>query len=398
MQDVCIIGAGIVGLAAADALLRARPGLAITILEQEPAPGLHQTGHNSGVIHSGIYYAPGSLKARLCREGAEQTRAFCADAGIPVENCGKLLVATDAAELARMQALRERAAQNDIAHEVIDAAELRRREPAITGLGALFIPSTGIVDYRRICGALAERLVGAGVTIAFGARAERIEELPDCVVVHAGGNAYAARHLIACAGLQADRIAALAGLARDFRIVPFRGEYYRLPAWRRDLVKTLIYPIPDPDLPFLGIHLTRMIDGGVTVGPNAVLGLAREKYRKFSVSLTDVKDMLEFPGFWKVIAGNLRPGMAEMRNALFKRGYLAACRKYCPALTLADLLPQEAGIRAQAVLRDGSLVHDFLIRKTARSVHVCNAPSPAATSALPIGRMIAEELLQLHPS
>ncbi len=395
MQDVCIIGGGIVGLAAAYALVQARPGIGITVLEQERQPGLHQTGHNSGVIHSGIYYAPGSLKARLCREGAQATKDFCAENNIPVEVCGKHLVATNALEASRMEALEKRAQENNIAYERIGAAELLRREPAISGVAALFIPATGIVDYQLICQVLARKIEQSGGKVVYGARVERIEETGNQVNVHAAGQVHGARHMVACAGLQSDRIAALGGLAPDFQIVPFRGEYYRLPASRKDLVKTLIYPIPDPELPFLGIHLTRMIDGGITVGPNAVLGFAREKYPKFSVSPRDVKDMLGFPGFWKVIRANFKSGITEMRNSILKRGYLEMCRKYCPALTLADLQPQEAGIRAQAVMRDGTLVHDFLIKKTARSVYICNAPSPAATSALPIGRMIAEELARL---
>jgi (S)-2-hydroxyglutarate dehydrogenase len=392
MLDVCVIGGGIVGLATAYALLQERPGIGLVVLEQEAAPALHQTGHNSGVIHSGIYYAPGSLKARLCREGADATKAFCAESGIAMETCGKLLVATNPLERERMEKLFIRAQENQIICERIDEAELHRREPHITGLGAIFVPATGIVDYKAVCQALVRRIEQAGGRLVTGARVTRIAEQPNAVEVEAAGIIYTARRLVACAGLQADRIAALAGIARDFQIIPFRGEYFRLPPSLNSIVSALIYPIPDPDLPFLGIHLTRMIDGGVTVGPNAVLGLAREKYPKFSVSGQDVKDMLGFPGFWRTLGANLKPGLVEMRNSLFKRYYLEACRKYCPALTLADLRPQEAGIRAQAVLRDGTLVQDFLLRKTARMVHVCNAPSPAATSALPIGRMIAAEL------
>jgi L-2-hydroxyglutarate oxidase len=394
--DVCVIGGGIVGLATARALQKARPGLGVAVLEQEQQTGQHQTGHNSGVIHSGIYYAPGSLKARLCCEGAAATKAFCAEAGIPVENCGKLLVATNAIEMRRMDDLVLRAGQNSIVCERIDAQELKRREPSIAGLGAIFVHATGIVDYQRICRVLAERIVIAGGRIMFGARADRIEEMPDRITVHTSATSITARHLVACAGLQADRVSALSGLPRDFQIVPFRGEYYRLPQSRKDLVSALIYPIPDPRLPFLGIHLTRMIDGGIHVGPNAVLGFARERYPKFSVSANDVADMLRFPGFWRVIGANFRTGLTEMRNSLWKRFYLEACRKYCPSLTLDDLQPMEAGIRAQAVLRDGTLVQDFLLKRTARSVHVCNAPSPAATSALPIGRMIADEVLTLN--
>ncbi len=242
------------------------------MLEQERQPGLHQTGHNSGVIHSGVYYAPGSLKARLCREGAQATKEFCAENDIPVEVCGKHLVATNALEASRMDALEKRAQENDIAYERIDAAELHRREPAISGVGALFIPATGIVDYQLVCQVLARKIAQSGGSVVYGAHVDRIEETAGQVNIHASGQMHSARHMVACAGLQSDRIAALGGLEPDFQIVPFRGEYYRLPASRKDLVKTLIYPIPDPDLPFLGIHLTRMIDGGITVGPNAVLG------------------------------------------------------------------------------------------------------------------------------
>jgi L-2-hydroxyglutarate oxidase len=313
-----------------------------------------------------------------------------------VESCGKLLVATNDTELARLDALLQRAGENRIACERIDGAELRRREPAITGLGAIFVPATGIVDYRQICLALVREITEAGGTLVTSAKVFAIEESGDRVTIHTGCGNFISRAMVACAGLQADRIAAMAGFSRDFRIVPFRGEYFRLPEARKNLVRTLIYPVPDPDLPFLGIHLTRMIDGGLTVGPNAVLGFAREKYAKFSMAGEDVRDMLGFPGFWRVLAANLRPGFAEIRNSLSRRAYLQACRKYCPELTLADLIPQEAGIRAQAVLRDGSLVHDFMLKRTARSVHVCNAPSPAATSALPIGRMIAGEVHKLR--
>lgn len=392
MQDLCVIGGGIVGLASAYAVLQLRPGSGITVLEQESQPGLHQTGHNSGVIHAGIYYAPGSLKARLCKEGAAATKKFCAENGIPVEVCGKHLVATNPLEMERMTALAGRAVENEIGYERIDAAELHRRAPAITGLGALFIPATGIVDYQLICQALAQKIKEAGGQVIYNARVDKIEETTREVHVHAAGVRYTARRMVACGGLQADRLVALAGMQLDFKIIPFRGEYYRLPQTRKGLVNSLIYPIPDPDLPFLGIHLTRMIDGGITVGPNAVLGFAREKYEKFSFSFEDVKDMLEFSGFWRMLQKNFRSGVTEMKNSLMKSGYLKLCQKYCPDLTLDDLKPQEAGIRAQAVLRDGTLVHDFLIKKTARSVYVCNAPSPAATSALPIGKMIAAEL------
>jgi (S)-2-hydroxyglutarate dehydrogenase len=390
MYDFCVIGGGIVGLATATSLLDAFPGCELVVVEKESDVGRHQTGHNSGVIHAGIYYAPGSLKARLCREGAAATKAFCTEHDIPFETCGKLLVATTPLEVQRMDDLQARAAVNGIECERLDAAELVKREPNITGLGALFVPSTGIVDYRLVCAALRQQVVDQGGAVETDAKVDLIAETGSWVEVRAGQRSWTAHQVVACAGLQADRMARLAGIDTDFQIVPFRGEYFRLPPSKSDVVRSLIYPIPDPDLPFLGIHLTRMIDGSVTVGPNAVLGFAREGYRKGSVSGRDVATFAVFPGFWKVIRQNLRSGAREMRNSLWRKGYLEECRKYCPSLTVEDLLPYEAGIRAQAVRRDGTLEHDFLFADTARTLHVCNAPSPAATSALPIGRMIAE--------
>jgi L-2-hydroxyglutarate oxidase len=391
--DFCIIGGGIVGLATAVALIRRRPGAGILILEKESALGRHQTGHNSGVIHAGIYYAPGSLKAELCRRGAQRTKEFCAENGIPFEVCGKLLVATNAVEHSRMEALVERARQNRIEVERLDRAELSRREPNIDGVSALLVKETGIVDYGRVCDAMGAIIRNAGGGIETGVEVKAIREAGSEVTVTSERGEWKAHHLIACAGLQSDRVAKLAGLKIDHQIIPFRGEYYRLPSTKNDVVRHLIYPIPDPELPFLGVHLTRMIDGAVTVGPNAVLGFAREGYPKFSFRARDVAEYAAYPGFWKVMWTNRRHGLTEMRNSLFKSGYLEECRKYCPSLELADLLPHEAGIRAQAVMRDGTLVHDFLFIETERMLHVCNAPSPAATSAIPIGEMIAGKVL-----
>lgn len=391
--DFCIIGGGIVGLATAVALIRRRPGAGILILEKESALGRHQTGHNSGVIHAGIYYAPGSLKAELCRRGAQRTKEFCAESGIPFEVCGKLLVATNAVEHTRMEALVERARQNRIEVERLDRAELSRREPNIDGVSALLVKETGIVDYGRVCDAMGAIIRNAGGGIETGVEVKAIREAGSEVTVTSERGEWKAHHLIACAGLQSDRVAKLSGLKIDHQIIPFRGEYYRLPSTKNDVVRHLIYPIPDPELPFLGVHLTRMIDGTVTVGPNAVLGFAREGYPKFSFRARDVAEYAAYPGFWKVMWTNRRHGLTEMRNSLFKSGYLEECRKYCPSLELADLLPHEAGIRAQAVMRDGTLVHDFLFIETERMLHVCNAPSPAATSAIPIGEMIADKVL-----
>jgi L-2-hydroxyglutarate oxidase len=399
IYDFCIIGGGIVGLATALKLSDAHSGAGILVIEKESAVGRHQTGHNSGVIHSGIYYAPGSFKAELCRRGAAETVAFCREHTLPFEVCGKLLVATNEDERQRMQKLFERSRENKVDAELIDAAELKRREPNINGVGAIFVPSTGITDYKLICRTLAAEIGKRGGEVAFNAEVVAIKEQADYVTVSAPGRSWNAKHLVVCGGLQSDRLARLAGLDVDYQVVPFRGEYYQLPASKNRIVSTLIYPIPDPELPFLGIHLTRMIDGGVTVGPNAVLGWSREGYPKFSISPRDMAEFLRFPGFWKVIRSNMKAGVLELANSMSKHRYLAQCRKYCPGLQLSDLQPLEAGIRAQAVKRDGTLVHDFLFRETDRMLHVCNAPSPAATSALPIGAMIAEKVgAKLRPA
>ncbi|MDH2329024.1 L-2-hydroxyglutarate oxidase [Cereibacter sp. SYSU M97828] len=387
----CIIGGGIVGLATAAEIARRDPAARILLLEKEDRFAAHQTGHNSGVIHAGIYYAPGSLKAQLCRAGAEETKTFARENGIPFETCGKLLVATSPAEMERMEALKTRATENGIAFQEVSAPRLCEIEPNVAGLGAILVPSTGIIDYARVCEALAQRLTDTGATLRRGTRVRRIDEDETGVTVDFGETIRADR-VIACAGLQSDRVARMAGLEATHQIIPFRGEYYTLPASKFGIVKHLIYPIPDPALPFLGIHLTRMIDGHVTVGPNAVLGFHREGYPKGSLAPFDVADMLAFGGFWKMARKNLKSGMTEFRNSLSRRGYLQQCRKYCPSLVLNDLGTPGAGIRAQAVLADGTLVHDFLFLDSPRQLHVCNAPSPAATSAMPIARMIVDRI------
>ena len=393
-REYVVIGGGIVGLSTALNLLDRRPGASVVVLEKEPTLASHQTGHNSGVIHAGIYYAPGSLKAQLCRAGEKATKDFCEAHGIPFETVGKLVVATTELEVSRLRDLRERAGENGIDVEPVSGARLREMEPHVTGLEALFVPSTGIVDYRLVTQAMADEVRASGGEVRTGIAVAGIREDHDRVQVLTGHGVLRARHLVACAGLQADRVARMGGLDTDFRIVPFRGEYYELPASRAGLVKHLIYPVPDPELPFLGVHLSPTIDGRITVGPNAVLGLSREGYRKTRVSMRDVADYARFPGMWKVARANIRTGAVEVKNSLSRRGYLAECRRYCPDLTVDDLRPHPAGIRAQAVMRDGSLVHDFLLRESPRQLHVANAPSPAATSALPIGAMIAERVLR----
>jgi L-2-hydroxyglutarate oxidase len=393
-MDFCVVGGGIVGLATARTLLRRRPGSSLVLIEKEGRLAAHQTGHNSGVIHAGIYYPPGSLKARLCKAGAAWTKEFCAAQGIPFAQPGKLIVATTPIESERLGALEERARLNGLAAERVDSAELRRREPNIRGLGALFLADTGIVDYGKVCDALGAQIVAEGGEIRLGSAVTSLEEGPDgvAVITDDGGRVVADR-VVVCGGIQADRLARMAGVGDGFAMVPFRGEYYRLPAAREGLIGALIYPVPDPALPFLGVHLTLTVDGGITVGPNAVLGMAREGYPKFSVNRADVAELLHFPGFWRLARTQLRTGIAEQWNSMVKRGYLRQVHKYCPDLTLADLLPEPAGIRAQAVLDDGRMVEDFMFRRTERQLHVINAPSPAATSAMPIAGEICARLL-----
>ncbi|GAB5510573.1 MAG: L-2-hydroxyglutarate oxidase [Hyphomicrobiales bacterium] len=393
-SDYLVIGGGIVGLSTAMQLAQRFPQAKVRVLEKEAQLAAHQSGRNSGVIHAGVYYAPGSLKAKFCRAGVDATIAFCTKHGIAYEQCGKLLVATSALELERMDALEKRCRDNGLSPQRLSADELKIREPNITGLGALFVRLTGIVDYPAMSRTMASELERAGGSVHLQCTVTGIKEREDSVQVASSQGVFEADQLVVCGGVQADRLAAMAGLKPDFRIVPFRGEYYRLNARHNDIIQHLIYPIPDPDLPFLGVHLTRMIDGSVTVGPNAVLGFAREGYPKGSMNLKDVTSMVLFSGFWKVMGKNLRSGITEFRNSLSKRRYLALCQKYAPGLELDDLEPHPAGIRAQAVMKDGSLVHDFLIRQTPRMLHVCNAPSPAATSCLPIG----EHLLGLIAS
>ncbi|TWD47059.1 L-2-hydroxyglutarate oxidase [Arthrobacter sp. AG367] len=390
VYDYAVIGGGIVGVATAWQLLQRFPNATVVLFEKEIGLAKHQTGHNSGVIHAGIYYEPGSLKAEFCRIGAAWTKQFATAHGIAFEECGKLLVATNAIEMERMDALAERARVNGIRARKLTQIELRAEEPNVSGLGALLIEDTGIIDYREVTEAVAREATERGARILLRTEVRSIDEQQDFVDVRTNRGLYRTRKVIACAGLQSDRVARMAGLDNDFQIMPFRGEYYDVVPGQRSRVRRLIYPIPDPDLPFLGVHLSPTIDGGLTVGPNAVLGLAREKYGKFSVSRRDVWEMLTFPALWKVAMAHLRTGAAEIWNSINKRAYLQRARKYAPKLRMSDLVPREAGIRAQAVMRDGKFQHDFLIRQTTRTVHVLNAPSPAATSAMPIAQHIVQ--------
>jgi len=392
IYDFVIIGGGIVGMSTARQLQDRFPHKHIVVLEKEPHPAMHQTGHNSGVIHAGVYYQPGSLKADFCKRGAIQTIAFCKEHDLPYQQCGKLLVATNRLEYERMAVLEARCIQNGIEIQRLSGEELKKREPAVSGLGALFVPATGITDYRKITEKLAGLVADGGGEVCFGAEVKAIHERSDTVDILLGYQTIQSRYVIACGGLMADRLARMMHIDIDFRIIPFRGEYYQLPAQHNKTFKHLVYPIPDPEMPFLGVHLTKMIDGSVTVGPNAVLGWKREGYGRLNLDMKDSFDMLAFPGFWKVIGKNLLSGIGEFKDSLYKSGYLERVRKYCPGLTKSDLLPYPAGIRAQAVNKDGSLVHDFLFAESSRSLHVCNAPSPAATSAMPIAEYLCQKV------
>ena len=393
MYDRIVIGGGIVGLATARELLRREPGQRLVVLEKEPGLGAHQTGHNSGVIHAGVYYAPNSLKARFCIAGNTATKAFCAAHAIPFDTPGKLLVATAPEECAGLETLFDRMGTNGIERHWLDADELAAREPAVRGVAAIHVPSSGIVDYRALCHAMAADIEAGGGEIRCNAGVGNLREYASEVVVETDGDTLHARQLVACGGLMADRLIRMLDIEPGFVICPFRGEYYRLRESRHDLVRHLIYPVPDPAMPFLGVHLTPMIDGSITVGPNAVLATAREGYRARDFSVRDTAEMLAFAGVRRMLVRHVRPGLHELRNSLSKRAYLARIQRYCPQLELDDLEAHPAGVRAQAVARDGTLIGDFQFVDTPRTLHVGNAPSPAATSALPIAAHIVDRLL-----
>ena len=389
-QDIAIVGAGIVGLATARALLERSAGLRITILEKESRPGQHQTGHNSGVIHSGIYYKPGSYKAKQCVEGARLMTEFCDKHGIRYERCGKIIVATTAAELPRLETLFERGTANGVAGlEMIEGDRLREIEPHAAALRGIWSPATGIVDYSEVVDVLARQLREQGVTIETGAGVERIVHTADGVTLETTKGAFGARRMINCAGLYSDVIARMAGAATDVQIVPFRGEYYMIRPERRTLVRGLIYPVPDPEFPFLGVHFTRTIHGDVEAGPNAVLAFAREGYRFARIKPMELAGTLTFPGFWQMARKYWRTGAYEMYRSLSKAAFVQALQKLVPDIRESDVAPGGAGIRAQAVSPDGSLVDDFRIITSADAIHVVNAPSPGATASLAIGRHIA---------
>ncbi|MFC8095469.1 L-2-hydroxyglutarate oxidase [Streptomyces sp. NPDC057301] len=388
--DVLVVGGGIVGLATAFAITRAAPGTRVTVLEKEPGPARHQTGRNSGVIHSGIYYRPGSLKARYAVRGAAEMVKFCAEYGVAHAVTGKLIVATERAELPRLHALVQRGRENGIPVRELGVAQIAEYEPEVRGLAAIHVGTTGVCDFVGVARQLAE---ASGAEIRYGAEVERIDRRADLGVAvrTTRGDVVRGRVLVNCAGLYCDEVARMTGDEPGVQIVPFRGEYYSLA--RPELVRGLVYPVPDPAFPFLGVHLTRGIDGDVHIGPNAVPALAREGYGWGVVRPREVGATVAWPGVWRMARRHWRYGAGELRRSVSRGAFTEAVRRLLPAVTADDLVPAAAGVRAQAVLRDGALVDDFLIREGDRAVHVLNAPSPAATASLPIGREVARRAL-----
>ncbi|TGN74943.1 L-2-hydroxyglutarate oxidase [Streptomyces bauhiniae] len=390
--DVLVVGGGIVGLSTAYALTRAAPGTRVTVLEKEPGPARHQTGRNSGVVHSGIYYRPGSLKARYAVRGAAEMIKFCAEYGIDHSVTGKLIVATDRAELPRLHALVQRGRENGIPVRELGAAQIAEYEPEVRGLAAIHVGTTGVCDFTAVARQLAR---ASGAEIRYGSRVVRVDRRPDrgVAVLTSAGQVVRARVLVNCAGLYCDELARLTGDEPGVRIVPFRGEYYELA--RPELVRGLVYPVPDPAFPFLGVHLTKGLDGGVHVGPNAVPALAREGYGWGVVRPRELAATAGWPGAWALARRHWRYGAGELRRSLSRPAFLDAVRRLVPGVEERDLVRAPAGVRAQAVTRDGTLVDDFLIREGARAVHVLNAPSPAATASLPIGREVSRRTLEM---
>ncbi|MGI8517811.1 MAG: L-2-hydroxyglutarate oxidase [Acidimicrobiia bacterium] len=388
--DVCIVGGGLIGLAVGRALTERRPGLAVLIVEKEDRVGAHQSGHNSGVIHSGLYYRPASLKARLAVTGAKALYELCTERGIPHRRSGKLVIASDRSQIPALEELERRGRANGLESlRRLEANEIPDIEPEASGVAALSVPSAGVVDFSRVADELAADLIAQGGTLRLGHAVRRIRSADGVLEIVAGDGSFRSRFLVNCAGLQSDRVAALAGIEPAVRIVPFRGEYYTMAGGPR--VNSLIYPVPNPRFPFLGVHFTHRIDGSVELGPNAVVALGREHYRGARPNWADVAETLRYRGFQKLAAANLWAGVRELANSRSRRLYTQLAQKLVPALQSEHLRPGGVGIRAQAVDRAGMLVDDFVIERTANSIHVLNAPSPGATACMVIGRFVAAQ-------
>lgn len=394
--DVAVVGGGIVGLSVAREWLKRHPHDRLIVLERDDEIATGQTGHNSGVIHSGIYYTPGSFKARACVAGAARLIDYCDEREIPYQLCGKMIIATEQDELPRLQALYERGQANGVPElRMIGPEELKEIEPHAVGLQAIWSPRTGIVDYGRVARSYADEILEAGSEIRTGNEVIEIAERGDMTLITTVAGEYEARRVVTCAGLFADKVAALTGASKAPEIVPFRGDYFTLPPERRHLVRTNIYPVPDPRFPFLGVHLTPRMNGEIWMGPNAVLAFAREGYSLLKVDFGDLAEIARNPGFRKFARKHWKIGLDEMRRDLSRRRFLASLQKFIPELELSDLRPGPSGVRAQALSPEGELVDDFVFDRHAGTLHVRNAPSPAATSSLELGSLIADELEQL---
>ncbi len=392
MYDFIIIGGGIVGLSVGMAIYERDPNAKIVIMEKEKDVAQHQTGHNSGVIHSGIYYKPGSLKTKLAKRGNQSMANFCKKHDIDHDICGKVIVAANEQELPLLEDLYHRGIQNGLSIHRLNHEQLKEREPHVNGAGAIHVPVTGIVNYEQVSKKMGEIVKQHGGEIKLSSEVKQIDERMDEVVVESNQHTFRGRYLINCAGLQSDRIAKLAGYYPDLKIVPFRGEYYQLREKKRNLVKNLIYPVPNPNFPFLGVHFTRMINGAVDVGPNAVLGLKREGYHKTDFHLKDFSEVMTYQGFWKIAFKYMKEGLGEMIRSFNKQKFVENVQLLIPDIQEEDLVPAEAGVRAQALQSDGSLVDDFYIINGKNSIHVCNAPSPAATASIEIGKEVIKKI------
>ncbi len=391
-SDIAIIGAGIVGLATAYHFVRRFPDRSVVVLEKEPQSGEHQTGHNSGVLHSGIYYKPGSLKAINCREGKLAMQAFCQENGIVHEICGKVIVALDESELPAMHRIYERGQANGVQCQIVDKDRLRELEPHAAGIAAIHVPEAGIVDYRQVCHSLEKHVRAGGGAIVYNAKVIGMNHVSSSTVVTTTCGELEVSLVVNCAGLYSDRMARLNRAEPGAKIVPFRGEYYELKPQAEHLCRNLIYPVPDPSFPFLGVHFTRMVSGGVECGPNAVLAFSREGYTLTDVCVSDLLESLTYSGFLRMAMKHWRTGMGEMWRSLSKKAFVKALQRLMPEITSDKLTVAPAGVRAQALTRQGALVDDFLIKETDRSINVCNAPSPAATASLNVGRLVIDRV------
>lgn len=392
MYDIAIIGSGIVGLSTAMAIKEIYPEDQVVVIEKEQTLAVHQTGRNSGVIHSGIYYKPGSFKARFARQGNRDMVQFCEKHGIEYDICGKLIVATEEKELPLLNHLYERGLQNELDIHKLTPDEVQAIEPHLQAVAGIRVPSTGIVNYTRVAEVFADIFSAKGGEFLYNTHVQDMQEERDFVALQTNRGEVRTRHLINCAGLYSDRVAHMGNIQTKMKIIPFRGEYYELKPEKRHLVKHLIYPVPNPDFPFLGVHFSRMIDGRVLIGPNAVLSFKREGYTKTDFDLHEFLEVLSYPGFWKVALPNLKEGLLEMYRSLSKKAFVQALQKFIPEIGMDDIVPAQAGVRAQAISIDGKMLDDFVIIPTKNAIHVCNAPSPAATASLQIGKHIAAQV------